>query len=71
MLQAMLGMSARATGNVITVNKPHLPPWLNTVEIRNLRIGGSTVSMVFRRDGELTAFTLLDRRGDVRVVMEE
>ena len=71
MLQAVLGVSARAHENMLTVNKPHLPPWLNFVELRNLRVGASTISLVFRREGEITGFSLLDRKGDVRVLMEE
>jgi glycogen debranching enzyme len=70
-LQAMLGLSARAHQNLLTVNKPQLPPWLNTVELRGLRVGSSRLSLVFRREGEITAFSLLSREGDVRVVMEE
>jgi glycogen debranching enzyme len=71
LLQAMLGISAAAHENVLTVNKPHLPPWLNEVEIRNLRVGDSTLSLVFRREGQTTGFSLLSREGNVRVVMEE
>ncbi len=71
MLQAMLGISARAHENLLTVNKPHLPAWLNTVEVRNLLAGRSRISIVFRREGEITSFSLLARDGDVRVVMEE
>jgi glycogen debranching enzyme len=71
LLQAVLGISARAHDNVLTVNKPHLPVWLNQVEFRNLRVGYSSISLVFRREGEITAFSLLDRKGDVRVLMEE
>jgi glycogen debranching enzyme len=71
MLQAILGLSARAHENLLTVNLPHLPTWLNTVEVRNLTVGQSTVSMVFRREGEITSFSLLSREGDLRVVMEE
>jgi len=71
MLQAMLGISARAHQNLLTVNLPHLPTWLNTVEVRNLAIGESRISLVFRREGEITSFSLLSREGDVRVVMEE
>jgi len=70
-LQAMLGVSARAHENLLTVNKPHLPPWLNTVELRGLRVGESRISLVFRREGDITGFSLLSREGDVRVVMEE
>ncbi len=71
MLQAILGISARAHENLLTVNKPHLPTWLNTVEVRNLAVGNSHISLVFRREGEITSFSLLSREGDVRVVMEE
>lgn len=71
LLQGMLGISAAAHENVLTVNKPHLPPWLNEVELRGLRVGDSTLSLVFRREGETTGFSLLSREGDVRVVMEE
>ncbi|MGH2572009.1 MAG: amylo-alpha-1,6-glucosidase [Actinomycetota bacterium] len=71
MLQAILGISAREHENMLTVNKPHLPSWLNVVELRNIRVGESTMSLVFRREGEITGFSLLGRKGDVRVVMEE
>jgi glycogen debranching enzyme len=71
LLQAILGLSARAHENLITINKPHLPPWLNVVELRNLRVGDSSVSLVFRREGEITGFSLVERTGDVRVLMEE
>jgi glycogen debranching enzyme len=71
LLQAMLGLSALAHQNLLTVNKPHLPRWLNYVELRNLRVGESTLTLVFRREGEMTGFSLVSRDGDVRVVMEE
>jgi glycogen debranching enzyme len=71
LLQAMLGISARAPENTLLVNKPHLPPWLNTVELHNLRVGRSTISVVFRRQRETTGFSLLEKEGNVRVLMEE
>jgi glycogen debranching enzyme len=71
MLQAILGISARAHHNLVTINLPHLPTWLNTVEVRNLAVGDSRISLVFRREGEITSFSLLSREGDVRVLMEE
>ena len=64
-------ISARAPENLLTVNKPHLPPWLNTVELRGLHVGSSRISLVFRREGDITGFSLLGRDGDVRVIMEE
>jgi glycogen debranching enzyme len=70
-LQAMLGISARAHENTLTVNKPLLPAWLHTVELRNLKVGASSISLVFTRQGETTGFSLLEKQGDVRVLMEE
>jgi len=71
LLQSMLGISARAPENTLTINQPLLPPWLNTVELHNLRVGRSMISIVFRREGEITGFSLLEKEGNVRVLMEE
>ncbi|MGH2739878.1 MAG: amylo-alpha-1,6-glucosidase [Actinomycetota bacterium] len=71
LLQAMLGISARAPEGLLTVNKPHLPPWLNHVELRGMRVGNGSISLEFRREGEITSFSLIEREGDVRVIMEE
>jgi glycogen debranching enzyme len=71
LLQAILGISADAPANTINVSKPSLPGWLNTVELHDLRVGGSTVSIVFQRQGETTGFSLLAKDGDIRVLMEE
>lgn len=71
LLQSMLGLSALAHENLLTINSPVLPAWLNTVELRNLRVGDSRLSLVFRREGETTSFSMLQKEGSVRVVMEE
>ncbi|MGH2783945.1 MAG: amylo-alpha-1,6-glucosidase [Actinomycetota bacterium] len=71
LLQAMLGLSAQAQNNLLTINSPVLPPWLNTVELKNLRVGDSLLHLVFRREGETTSFSLLSKVGSVRVIMEE
>jgi glycogen debranching enzyme len=71
LLQAMLGISARANENLLTVNKPHLPKWLGRVRLENLRVGESRLSLEFHRDGDSTSFSILGREGAVRVVMEE
>lgn len=71
LLQSMLGLSALAHQNLLTINSPVLPPWLNTVELRNLRVGDSRLSLIFRREGETTSFSMIHKEGSVRVVMEE
>jgi glycogen debranching enzyme len=73
LLQAMLGISARADMGVLTVNRPLLPKWLRRVTLRNIRVGTARLSLEFasNRSGDPTSFVMLERHGDVRVVMEE
>jgi len=70
LLQAMLGISAHAPQNRLTVDRPRLAEWLGGVEIHGIRVGGSKVSLAFRETGTgSTGFSLLDQQGDVRVTM--
>ena len=69
LFQAMLGISAHAPQNRLTVDRPRLPDWLGAVEIRGIRVGGSEVSLAFRQTGPSTAFSLLEQQGNVRVTM--
>jgi len=69
MLQAMLGISAHAPNNRLTVDRPRLPDWLGAVEIRGIRVGNSNVSIAFRQTGPSTGFSLLEQQGEVRVTM--
>ena len=39
--------------------------------LRNIRVGPARLSLEFLRQGERTSFSLLDRDGDVRVIMQE
>jgi hypothetical protein len=65
----MLGISAHAPQNRLTVDRPRLPEWLRAVEIRGVRVGNSNVSLAFRQTGPSTAFSLLEQQGDVRIIM--
>ena len=69
LLQAMLGISAHAPNNRLTVDRPRLPDWLGAVEIRGIRVGSSEVSLAFRQTGPSTGFSLLEQQGNVRVTM--
>jgi glycogen debranching enzyme len=68
--QTLLGISAHAPENRLTVDRPRLPDWLGRVEIRDLRIGRSTVALGFQYSASgSTGFSLLDQQGDVQVTM--
>jgi len=70
LVQAVLGISAHAPQGRLTVDRPRLPEWLASVEIRDIRVGRSKVSLAFRDAGSgSTGFSLLEQHGDVRVTM--
>jgi len=70
LLQALLGISAHAPDNRLTVDQPLLPDWLSSLDIRDIRVGRSRLSLSFRRSGSGgTGFSLLEHQGDVRVTM--
>lgn len=71
MTQAMLGLEADAPNNTLYVNRPMLPRWLNQVELHDLRVGSSKLSMVFRREGSVTSFTVKKKEGELKIIMEE
>lgn len=70
LLQSALGISPDATGNRLDVNRPRLPAWLSALEISNLRVADSRVSLSFNTTATgSTGFAQLDQRGDVSVKM--
>ena len=69
LVQALLGISAHAPQNRLTVDQPRLADWLSSVDIEGVRVGRSVVSLAFRRTGSSTAFSLLEHQGDVKVIM--
>jgi glycogen debranching enzyme len=70
LLQALLGISADAQGNSLTVDRPVLPEWLGSVEVCDVRVARACVSLSFRRMGVgATGFSLLKQEGELRVTM--
>jgi glycogen debranching enzyme len=64
LLQAMLGIYAEAPARVLHVRDPVLPDFLDQLTVSNLAIGGTRVSLQFRRHGSRTLANLLSLEGD-------
>ena len=62
-LQAILGLVPNAPANRLTVVRPHLPHWLNVVEVRGLRVGKSAVDLLFERRQGRTRMSVTNARG--------
>jgi glycogen debranching enzyme len=67
-----LGLVPDALVGRLRIRRPSLPRWLNRVEVRGLRIGASSVDLLFERTGAGGPVALADARikGDVEVVLE-
>jgi glycogen debranching enzyme len=64
LLQAMLGIYAEAPARVLHIRDPILPDFLNDLTVSNLPIGGTRVSLQFRRHGSRTLANLIGLEGD-------
>jgi len=64
MLTALLGIRPSAPSKEVHIVNPMLPEWLDLLQIRNLRIGGSRVGLDFTRKGDRTYCNVVDIEGD-------
>ena len=70
LLQAMLGISARAAGGELDVHRPVLPAWLRHVRLRNMRVGSARVGLAFHRDErDAAGFSLIEQDGELQVTV--
>lgn len=70
-VQSMLGLAPDAPRGVLYINNPYLPPWLEQVGLRGMRVGDTRLGLLFRREGDSIVFSVTEKEGDIRVVMEK
>jgi glycogen debranching enzyme len=68
LLQACLGLSFDPHKREIHFRNPQLPPFLQTVEIRDLSIGGGTVDLMLQRYPNSVGINVLRKDREIRVV---
>jgi glycogen debranching enzyme len=67
-LQACLGLSIDAKNSRVHLHYTALPESIPEVRIRNLRVGKSSVDLVFERRPETVAVDILRREGEIEIV---
>jgi glycogen debranching enzyme len=67
-LTSVLGIRPSAPRNELNIVTPTLPPFLDHLNIRNLRVGGSRVELDFTRRGDKTFCNVVDIEGDKLLV---
>jgi glycogen debranching enzyme len=69
LVSGMLGLVPDAAQNRLTLNRPCLPAWLKWLEIGGLGLGRSRVTLRASQGRQGAAVELLEREGDVEVVV--
>ena len=67
LLQSSLGLEFNPDRNEILLRKPQLPPFLEEVTLRNLRLGQSTVDLLLRKHGDDVSLQVLRNEGQIIV----
>jgi glycogen debranching enzyme len=59
LIQALLGLTIHAEARQVRLNRPRLPPFLNALTIRHLRVGEGEMDLLFERaEGEVVVRVL-------------
>jgi glycogen debranching enzyme len=69
LLQSCLGLRIDAPHACLTFSQPVLPPFLEHIEIRNLRIGDATVDLSLEGHAKDVGINILRREGRVEIVV--
>jgi glycogen debranching enzyme len=68
MLTSVLGIRPSAPRKELNIINPELPPWLDHLHIRNLRVGKSRVGLDFTRRGDRTFCNVVNVEGEKMLV---
>jgi glycogen debranching enzyme len=67
--QAILGLRAEAPEKRLRIVNPRLPYWLNSVQVRGLRVGSGHVSLQYRRSDGATHVEVQKATGGIDVIV--
>jgi glycogen debranching enzyme len=68
LLESCLGMSIDGGRNEIRFERPLLPPIIDDIQIKNLRVAAGSIDLLLQRHGRDVVVDVLSRTGDIRVV---
>lgn len=70
LLQACLGIKISNTPQPqIIFSNPYMPPWLNSLEIKNLTVGNSSADILIQRYDNDVGVNVLRREGNIKVTV--
>ncbi|EKE03753.1 MAG: hypothetical protein ACD_20C00157G0030 [uncultured bacterium] len=71
LIQSMLNIHPDAQNRELRIFNPEIPEWLTYLRIENLSIGDAFVDLEFRRTGRGLVIDVLDKKGDVDIIIKK
>ncbi len=69
LIQSMLNLVPDAVNKRLYIKSPTLPPFLNYLQIANLRVGDAIVDLDFRRTNQIVTVDVHNRQGDLDILI--
>jgi glycogen debranching enzyme len=69
LVQASLGLSFEHAAGALRFERPMLPPFLDHLHLRQMRLGQASADIMLNRVGNEVAATVTGREGGLRVVI--
>jgi glycogen debranching enzyme len=69
LIQSMLNMLPDAQHKTLYIKSPNLPPFMDYLQINNLRVGNAVLDLDFRRINKVVTVDVRNRQGDVDVIV--
>ena len=70
-LQAMLGLQVMGFERRVLIDSPSIPSWLEWLRIEDLKVGDSSISVIFRRTENGSTIEVLEKSGPVTVEVKK
>lgn len=71
LIQAMLNMEPDAQSNKLRILNPVIPDWLDSLKIKNVRIGKSIVDLEFNKSNSGLVIAVPDKQGRIDVIIRK
>jgi hypothetical protein len=71
MIRSYGGLSADAPNRRLFIDRPHLPGWLDRIEILGLRVGDARIDLVFTSREGVTVTEVSRKEGDLELLIRQ
>jgi glycogen debranching enzyme len=71
MVRSYGGFAADAPGGKLYIDRPHLPAWLQRIEILGMRVGNARIDLVFSNNDGITATEIPRKDGDLEILIRQ